>query len=74
MSMSRNSYVVKFLDDDSGSDDGLNLETRRIMRERRREQKRIEQLGPLLPIDDECSTTALAEVEDRVHAIPVRKK
>jgi len=54
------STVVKVFDDSSGSDDDLGLEAKRILRARKKEREQIESLGPLVPIDTDCSNLPLS--------------
>jgi len=72
--------TLKNLDSSSGSDDDLNLEARRIMRQRKKEKERLEKLGPMIPlVVNSDSDTALAEegtsyVENNFPAIALRVK
>merc|ERR1712134_200686 len=47
---SLDSIVVRDLGDDSGSDDDLTIEAKRVMRERKRDKQQLEKLGTLTPI------------------------
>ena len=49
---SQSSSIVRNLDDSSGSDDDLGVEARKIMKKRKDEQKRLDALGPLIPINN----------------------
>merc|ERR1711973_340282 len=76
---SLDSIVVRDLGDDSGSDDDLTIEAKRVMRERKREKQQLEKLGTLTPIVS-TSTEAtsipasLASSKMGMDPIPMRKK
>ena len=55
MSAPRRSTIVKFFGDSSGSEDDLGLEAKRIIRARKKEKEHLESLGPIVPIDSNCS-------------------
>jgi len=80
----RPSVIKKYLDNSSGSDEDLNLEARRIMRQRKKEQERLERLGPMIPLDqsdftaDDSATSSASSEEYKVttlfSAIALRTK
>merc|ERR1711915_6030 len=77
---SLDSIIVKDLGDDSGSDDDLTIEAKRIMRDRKREKQQLEKLGTLTPIS--TSTLSSSSSVPLGHScsktgrdpIPMRKK
>jgi hypothetical protein len=81
------SVIMRYLDNSSGSDDDIGPEARRIMNDRKKDRKRIEELGPLVPIDmdvDEPTASTTADQSESVvphttyeslrGAIPLRRK
>jgi len=64
------------LDSDSGSDEGLSNEAKRIMKSRKKEQDRLKRLGSLVPIDTETDldNIRLAESCSTAAPIPPRPK
>jgi len=67
---------IKHLDSSSGSDDDLNLEARRVMRQRKKEKERLEKLGPMVPLvleSDADPVTPSGSILD-IPAIALRSK
>jgi len=64
------------LDSDSGSDEGLSNEAKRIMKRRKKEQDRLKRLGSLVPIDTDTDldNIRLAESSSTAAPIPPRPK
>ena len=66
--------IVDDLGNDSGSDDDLGAEAKRIRQKHLQERKKLKKLGTLIPIDTEPDEIEAASSKSNAGALPLRAK
>merc|ERR1719447_1412045 len=74
--LSADTSVIDNLATDSGTDDEMSIEAKRILRLKKLEREKLQKLGKLIPIDTENETEIieLAASNSEAYALPMRPK
>merc|ERR1711911_223326 len=68
--------IIDDLAYDSGSDDEMSIEAKRVLRRKKLEREKLQKLGKLIPIEteNEPENIKLAESQSEAYALPMRPK